>query len=300
MKQPLVSIIIPVYNTGQAAAGLIGLILNDRYENIEVIAIDDGSSDDSLKLLRKIKDSRVKILHQKNQGASAARNAGLKVISGEYVLFVDSDDSIAPEFISAMVSEIRRKDVAVVSCGYRYRRLQKKSAHNIYEQPSPAMRNGESRKEYVLRSLLRDGRLYPVTNKIFKAGPIVENKVRFALGMDFAEDTKFVLDYLAVTPGEIRHLTTPLYYYNYGTETSIVSKSSMDWKNWQKSYDDLVAWVGAEPSRVEKRLLRLILRRWKISHALAVARSRAPFSVKKKYLNPMWLPLAGLVAKVRK
>lgn len=84
MKSPLVSVIVPVYNTGKVAKKVISQLLKQSYENIEIVVIDDGSTDDSLVRLQEVasKDRRVKLVHQKNGGVSAARNAGIERARG--------------------------------------------------------------------------------------------------------------------------------------------------------------------------------------------------------------------------
>lgn len=77
--QSLISVIIPVYNTGQSAVRLISTLLKDPYKNLEIIVIDDGSTDDSLNLLKSLQDSRLRIIHQTNSGASSARNHGINI-----------------------------------------------------------------------------------------------------------------------------------------------------------------------------------------------------------------------------
>lgn len=105
MKQK-VSIIIPTYNSSDCINRCIRSVLEQSYSDIEVVIIDDGSNDDSLAICKDIasKDSRVKVFSQPNSGASLARNRGLDIATGGYVMFVDSDDWIAPDMIERMMS----------------------------------------------------------------------------------------------------------------------------------------------------------------------------------------------------
>lgn len=93
-KEPLISIIVPVYNASQYLEQCLKSVLGQTYTNIEVICVNDGSTDDSLRILQRIKenDNRLIIVDKKNEGVSAARNDGIKTASGEYLMFVDSDD----------------------------------------------------------------------------------------------------------------------------------------------------------------------------------------------------------------
>ena len=92
----LISIIIPVYNVAVYLPRCLDSILAQTYKNLEIILVDDGSKDNSGKVCDEyaLKDSRIKVIHQKNQGVSVARNAGLRIAKGDYIGFVDSDDYI--------------------------------------------------------------------------------------------------------------------------------------------------------------------------------------------------------------
>ena len=97
MKDELVSIIVPMYNSEKYLDECISSILSQDYKNIELILVDDGSTDGTLKKAKEYenKDGRVKVIHQKNSGVSTARNNGIKKSKGTYITFVDSDDFIA-------------------------------------------------------------------------------------------------------------------------------------------------------------------------------------------------------------
>ncbi len=120
MPKPLISIIVPVYNVKDFLTECLESLTAQTYENLEIIIIDDGSTDGSSELCDKLKykDKRIAVIHQKNGGLSAARNAGLKVAKGEYVAFVDSDDSVNPSFIKALFQAIKTNNSDISVCGY--------------------------------------------------------------------------------------------------------------------------------------------------------------------------------------
>lgn len=113
MNTPLVSIIIPVYNTEKYISECLNSLTQQSYIHIEIIAVDDGSTDNSLKILNDIsaKDNRLKVFTQPNQGVSAARNLALSKATGEYIMFVDADDWIDPHTIEECLQEIGDADV---------------------------------------------------------------------------------------------------------------------------------------------------------------------------------------------
>ena len=117
----LVSIIIPVYNVQTYLRECLDSILQQTYKNFEVILIDDGSKDDSLNLCEEYarKDSRFVVIHKKNGGVSSARNMGLQFANGEYVTFIDSDDSIDVNYIEAMVLGLQKFNVDFVRAPFK-------------------------------------------------------------------------------------------------------------------------------------------------------------------------------------
>lgn len=114
---PLISVIIPVYNVEKYLTRCLESVITQTYSNLEIILVDDGSTDGSGKVCDRYqeKDSRIKVVHKKNGGVSDARNEGIKVAAGKYITFVDSDDYVSDDYVSclfAMISE-ERADIAV-------------------------------------------------------------------------------------------------------------------------------------------------------------------------------------------
>lgn len=112
----MVSVIVPVYNSSRYLARCIDSILNQSYDDFELLLINDGSIDDSGTICEKYKlrDKRVKVYHQSNKGVSAARNHGLCVSSGEWITFIDSDDYLKPDYLSNFnSSSLAKSDLAI-------------------------------------------------------------------------------------------------------------------------------------------------------------------------------------------
>lgn len=116
MPEPLVSIIIPVYNAEKYLAETITSALAQTWPNIEVIVIDDGSVDNSLAIAKKFKADNVRIFSQENKGASAARNLGLKEAKGKYIQFLDADDMISQDKIAAQVETLEKEPGKIAAC----------------------------------------------------------------------------------------------------------------------------------------------------------------------------------------
>ena len=106
--EELISVIVPVYNVEKYVEKCVESIINQTYKNIEIILVDDGSTDNSGKIIDNIslKDNRIKVIHKENGGLSDARNAGLDICNGKYIGFVDSDDSIHKKMYEILYKNI--------------------------------------------------------------------------------------------------------------------------------------------------------------------------------------------------
>lgn len=274
-KEPLVSIIVPIYNTEQYLKRCLDSILNQTHRNLEIILVDDGSTDKTPDIIKEYtkKDSRIITLHQKNQGQSTARNNGLKKATGKYISFIDSDDEVKNDFIEKLLKPYANDSSTTLSiCGVNYKRLKSHTAKDVYIRHIHSRRKNESLKAYVLYLLTIDGRIYSSVNKLFLAK--TAKTIEFDPKLNFAEDTKYVLTYLQKAKGTIAFVLEPLYVYNFGTETSTIKSTATDWKNWQNSYDTLKTWLGPHPSPTELFWLKTVYLRWCVSYIRSKQRSK--------------------------
>ena len=118
---PLISVVVPIYNVEQYLERCIDSILHQTYEHLEIILVDDGSPDNSGAICDSYLslDQRIKVIHKRNGGLSDARNAGLEMASGEFIAFIDSDDTIMPEMIEKLYERIDTDRSDMAFCGYR-------------------------------------------------------------------------------------------------------------------------------------------------------------------------------------
>ena len=267
MENPLVSIIVPIYNSEKSVKRTIESLLKQTYPNLEFILVDDGSTDNSGKIIDEFrkKDARIITVHQANQGQSGARNAGVRIAKGDFVSFVDSDDTIAPDFVLKLVNAIGEENSLAV-CGMSYHRVKQNTTNAVYTKPVRKIKKNESIKAYILYLLAIDGRMYSATNKLFKRELIIKNDLKFPEGLFFGEDTRFVLSYVKVMEGEIAFVPEALYTYNSGSETSTMKKTGVEKDNWTNLYQDLKKWVGEKPRKRELFWLKMVSLRWKISY----------------------------------
>lgn len=122
MQNKLISLIVPIYNVEKFLPGCIESIMGQTYENIEIILVDDGSPDSCPQICDEYagKDARIRVIHQKNKGLSGARNTGIENAQGEYLIFVDSDDTVEPTMVEDLYTYATENDCAIVACGRNY------------------------------------------------------------------------------------------------------------------------------------------------------------------------------------
>ena len=120
MSSPLISVVVPIYNVEHYLERCLDSIISQTYTNLEIILVDDGSTDRSGAIADAYaaKDSRVKVIHQKNGGLSIARNTGIEACRGEYLLFIDSDDYIAPNMCECLLSHLTEADADIAIGGF--------------------------------------------------------------------------------------------------------------------------------------------------------------------------------------
>ena len=114
----LVSVIIPAYNVEDYIVNCLNSIVNQSYKKLEIIVINDGSTDDTLKKIKSVKDKRIVLINQKNTGQSIARNKGIEKAKGKYIMFVDADDFISNDLISKMIKIAKKDNSEIVYCDY--------------------------------------------------------------------------------------------------------------------------------------------------------------------------------------
>ena len=232
----LVSIIVPVYNSEKYLNKCIKSILIQTYKNIELILINDGSIDNSGYLCDAYTniDHRVKVMHVKNSGVSAARNKGIEAAVGKFIEFVDSDDYIEQNMIETLVNEIN-KNVDIVLCGYK--RLYKDSNGTI------AVNNSSLYKEVAItkkRFLHGIGNLFVnlyinyLWNKLYVTDIIKKFDIKFDDSINWGEDLMFNLEYMGYC-SNITIIDKHLYNYINYNDDSITSKFNGELFNNQQT-----------------------------------------------------------------
>lgn len=210
VQEAVVSVIIAVYNAERYLDKCISSLCRQTYPKLEIILVDDGSTDSSASLCDQWleKDVRIKVIHQNNTGVSAARNKGIEVASGEFIVFLDSDDWLEPDFLKELLEAYRPSDFVLT--GYmmdfgegkkQIKRLYSKKEGNCYLAGRDVL------------ALYYKNLLNPIWNKLYEREVIDKNVLSFREDMDLGEDIVFNLDYLKHVHGRICIINQPLYHY---------------------------------------------------------------------------------------
>lgn len=134
-KSPLVSIIIPVYNAEKYILGTVEGVLSQTFQDFECILVDNGSTDESVNLIKSVEDSRVRLLSCKEKGAACARNAGVREAKGRYIAYLDSDDIWAPEKLEKTIDFSKKEDAAFVFTAYEFADIEGNGTGKIVHVP---------------------------------------------------------------------------------------------------------------------------------------------------------------------
>lgn len=197
---PELSIIVPVYKVEKYLPRCIDSILAQTFGDFELILIDDGSPDGCGRICDEYaqKDKRIVVIHQKNMGVSAARNAGLDIAHGRYIGFVDSDDWIEPQMYEVMMDAIRENGADMAVCGVRYADEDGKFTRADRLSEGVYTRAGLLEDVFAMPNKLGGG----CCNKVFDASKIAS--VRFKVGMTIAEDALYLFDCFMRIDGAVK------------------------------------------------------------------------------------------------
>ena len=189
--EPLVSVIVPVYNVHSYLRESLDSLLDQTYKNLEIIIIDDGSTDGSGELCDEYgeKDTRVVVIHQPNRGISAARNAGLEIFKGDYVAFLDSDDALDSCFVEKSISSLLSSDADMVICRTSLHTTTESLASHKPEKFFPLIEKGIYDRNSVIQYLLDDTLDVSIWNKLYKRS--LWDEIRFNEGHVFEDIETF-------------------------------------------------------------------------------------------------------------
>lgn len=214
-----ISIIIPVYNSRKYIKKCINSVINQSYSNFEIIVVDDGSTDGSLDIIYSFNDSRIKVIKQENRGVSEARNVGIKNSSGDYIMFIDSDDYIEFNMLEKFVNVYKNFTPDLIICGI-FSETCKNSHKDMFFDGNSYYRDKTSVRKSMVR-LYEKNLLYNVWNKMFKLSIIKRYNITFP-SITFGEDNTFNQSYL-LHCNSIYNISDCLYHYVREVKNSVTT-----------------------------------------------------------------------------
>lgn len=191
MKQKdKISIILPCYNSEKKIKKCMESIINQTYKNIEVIAINDGSGDNTLEILKgfKKKDDRITIISKPNTGVSDSRNIGIEKSNGKYIMFIDSDDYFFVDTVEKMYNKLKETKATVVRGKFR-----RYESERVIDEGNTSDYNGKTKKDIILDILKGNISCYVWLLLVSKEA-IIENKIKFDKSLKIMEDTLFYIE----------------------------------------------------------------------------------------------------------
>lgn len=205
-----VSVVIPVYNASLYIKRCVDSFLVQTLSDYELILVNDGSSDSSADICDKYASQHVNIqvVHQENRGVSAARQAGLEIVNGKYVIFADPDDWVAPEMLMDLVCDAEEENVDVVICDFLINSSETE-VRLLQQMPCNLSADG------ILRELLL-GRLHGSTcNKLYRVETLKKHAITFPDDVNYCEDLWFNCKLFMQSDVRVAYLNKAYYHYDF-------------------------------------------------------------------------------------
>ena len=231
-----ISVIVAVYNVEQYIEKAIDSILSQTYKYLEIILVDDGSTDNSGKICDEYakKDSRIVVVHQENGGVAEAYNKGLETSTGDYIGFVDPDDYIEKEMFEDLYSIAQREKVDIVNCGfYSHIGVKVYELNNYGIEPNVRV-DREQIREFLSEYKVKGVNL--VVTKLIKRNIITDYNIRVVPKLNIQEDTIFCLQIML--KAESMYFTDKSYYHYIIRENSLTTKKYRKdiYKHYNKAF----------------------------------------------------------------
>lgn len=223
IKLSKVSIIVPMYNAERYIESTIESIINQSYKALEIILVNDGSTDKTYQICSKLalQDKRIRVIDIKNQGVSNARNIGILASNGTYLQFVDSDDYLEESMVEKMVKSMELNNVDMVICGFKHITLDKEILKKCCYNNNVKCNNEEMCEEFM--KLYETTLLHSMWNKLFKREIIISNKIFCNNEWSIFEDLYFNIEALKAAKSYMI-LNECLYQYVQHNTNSLMKK----------------------------------------------------------------------------
>ena len=247
MEQNLISVIMPVYKTEEShLRKAIESVINQSYRKLEIVLVDDGSPDQCGAICDAYAgtDNRIRVIHKKNGGVSSARNCGLETVTGDYIFFVDSDDTLKGNAIEVLFAIVQKTNADIVICSCKHVK-EKNDDNAIYDGANQCLKTVESAE--AIKNLSYNIHVFDeleptaVWGKLYKKSAV--QNLRFNEKMNVGED--FVFNYFAICKAKVvTYCNLKLYNYNF-VETSLMNNKIYSPK-LMRSFEELVKFAESQ------------------------------------------------------
>lgn len=254
----LISVIVPVYNVSPYLKECVDSIRKQTYENLQILLVDDGSTDDSGRIADQYekKDERIRVIHRENGGLSAARNTGLASAKGTYVSFIDSDDVISCYFIETLYTMAKENQVSIAQCGFQY-----------FYDTVPAEANRQKSDSRIYDRIRMQEQLYRhktgteavvVWNKLYHKKIVYDLKFPEGLNHEDEGTTYRLFD----RTKRIAVCRAPLYYYRKRQGSIVNSKNQKNAYDVKRLMWERIKYYEAKDSVAYQKLCQLSWKRY--------------------------------------
>ena len=276
-----ISVIVPVYNVEQYLERCVDSIINQTYKNLEIILVNDGSTDNSGQLCDELakKDDRIRVIHKKNGGVSEARNLGIRESNGKYITFIDSDDVVSVKMVEELYFNLlgNDADISIGNVIHNY------NINNIFFDDSNndilLWNNEEALKEFLKAKITS---FYPVA-KLFKKNIILD--LEFNVDFKLAEDAMFITEILLEKDVTVVYSFKDIYAYCHRRESATTSINSNTVFDTIKVYDIILPKIEKKYPNLKRYVV--LRKNWANFEVLdkLILSSNSLFDKERKYLK---------------
>jgi len=234
-----ISIIVPIYNVEKYLAKCVESILSQTYSHLEIILVNDGSTDQSTKIIDKYAaiDKRIKIIHKQNGGLSDARNKGYDLVTGDYLMFIDSDDLVSSDFCEKMCKAALLHDADIVECSFK--RFEDEKELKNFEADNKVK---ELDAEQALELLMREQLKQVVWNKIYKVG--IVDSLHFEKGK--THEDEFWTYQIFGRAKKIVKIPDVLYFYRQQNDSIMAQKYSFRRLDGLEAREQRISYIASK------------------------------------------------------
>lgn len=287
----LVSIVVPIYNVEKYLYQCLTSIINQTYSNLEIILVNDGSTDNSMMICEKFyeMDSRIRIINKKNGGLSDARNAGIDIASGKYIIFIDSDDFVEVELVEKLIKYMSEYNLQVLTFGFYVDIVNGNediTESFISSTDTFIVTEDEFSKININTQLI--GNMGYAWNKMYDLDFIRKNNFKFIKGLSLIEDIMFNTAVFMIA-NNIGFIADPLVHYVQRSRETLGNKYYADYFSLRieaiKQLEILFKKWNIATNEIEKNIANIVFNTIKLNIKMLISNHNMNFNEKNRVLK---------------